>query len=227
MNDEELWQACAMQAEVGEHAVIAVFSQVEEDGQVRAAAAHAPSCRPSRRIRMSSQPFAASPRVSGKRRCWSLSITSGTSVTTIPPRMSQCARRLEAQRRRRVLGTPGTSLSIVCVAQKEIHLEAFQCSKQAVQLWSDGWIVEPASEGDVSSVSSMRNPQDVSVALPVMIAGKDVAEVDNDFFLVPVAVRDHEAPLLTSFAIENRLTGQVRAHAALDGRRRRPRHLAE
>jgi hypothetical protein len=35
MSDEEVWQACAVHAAVGEHCVIAVFSQLEEDGQVR------------------------------------------------------------------------------------------------------------------------------------------------------------------------------------------------
>jgi hypothetical protein len=92
--------------------------------------------------------------------------------------------------------------------QKEIHLEAFQCSKQAVQLWTDGWFREPGEE--VSGVSKMKHPNDASVTLPVMISGKDVDEVDNDFFLVPLAVKDHQGPLLTSFPVEHRLTGQVR-----------------
>jgi hypothetical protein len=34
-------------------------------------------------------------------------------------------------------------------------------------------------------------------------------QVDNDFFLVPVAVRDHASDVLTTFPVENRLTGQV------------------
>jgi nuclear protein localization protein 4 homolog len=55
----------------------------------------------------------------------------------------------------------------------------------------------------------MKNPNDAEVKLPVMISGKDTDEVDNDFFLVPVAVRDHEGPLMSSFSVENRLTGQV------------------
>jgi hypothetical protein len=97
--------------------------------------------------------------------------------------------------------------------QKEIHLEAFQCSKQAVQLWTDGWFREPGEE--VSGVSKMKHPNDASVTLPVMISGKDVDEVDNDFFLVPLAVKDHQGPLLTSFPIENRLTGQVRLQPLL------------
>ena len=35
MNDAEVALACAASAKVGEHCVIAVFSQLEEDGQVR------------------------------------------------------------------------------------------------------------------------------------------------------------------------------------------------
>lgn len=93
--------------------------------------------------------------------------------------------------------------------QKEIHLEAFQCSKQAVQLWKDGWFKQPAEE-EVSGHSHFQNPNDPSIKEPVMISGKDTDEVDNDFFLVPVAVRDHASELMTSFPIENRLTGQAR-----------------
>lgn len=53
------------------------------------------------------------------------------------------------------------------------------------------------------------NPKEPDIKAPVMISGKDTDEVDNDFFLVPLAVRDHEGSLLSSFPVENRLTGQV------------------
>ena len=43
---------------------------------------------------------------------------------------------------------------------------------------------------------------------PVIVAGKDVGEVDVDYFLIPVNIRDHEGPLRTSFPIENRLLPQ-------------------
>lgn len=98
--------------------------------------------------------------------------------------------------------------------QKEIHLEAFQCSKQAVQLWKDGWFKQPADD-EVSGHSHFQNPNDPSIKEPVMISGKDTDEVDNDFFLVPVAVRDHASELMTSFPIENRLTGQARPALSL------------
>ena len=35
MNDEEVYQTCELSAQVGEHCVVAVFSMLEEDGQVR------------------------------------------------------------------------------------------------------------------------------------------------------------------------------------------------
>jgi hypothetical protein len=37
MNEAELAFACSVQAEVGEHGVTAIFSQIEEDGEVRQA----------------------------------------------------------------------------------------------------------------------------------------------------------------------------------------------
>ncbi len=43
---------------------------------------------------------------------------------------------------------------------------------------------------------------------PIIVAGKDEAEVDNDFFLIPVKIADHEGPLSSDFSIENRLLPQ-------------------
>lgn len=43
---------------------------------------------------------------------------------------------------------------------------------------------------------------------PVIVAGKDVGEVDVDYFLIPVNIRDHEGPLQCSFPVENRLLPQ-------------------
>lgn len=40
------------------------------------------------------------------------------------------------------------------------------------------------------------------------MAGKDEAEVDNDFFLMPVKIADHEGSLTSNFSIENRLLPQ-------------------
>jgi hypothetical protein len=33
-------------------------------------------------------------------------------------------------------------------------------------------------------------------------------QVDNDYFLIPLSIRDHEGPLLTAFPTENRLLPQ-------------------
>lgn len=44
----------------------------------------------------------------------------------------------------------------------------------------------------------------------MIVAGKDVGEVDNDYFLVPVKILDHDGPLGTAFPIENRLLPQGR-----------------
>lgn len=54
----------------------------------------------------------------------------------------------------------------------------------------------------------VRNPKELKNKTPVILAGKDAGEVDSDFFLVPVAIKDHEGPLITMFAIENRLLPQ-------------------
>jgi hypothetical protein len=42
----------------------------------------------------------------------------------------------------------------------------------------------------------------------VIVASKDVGEVDNDYFLIPVKILDHEGALYTSFPVENRLLPQ-------------------
>jgi nuclear protein localization family protein 4 len=48
--------------------------------------------------------------------------------------------------------------------------------------------------------------------------------VDNDYFLVPVAVKDHEAPLENKFPVENRLLpqGPAELKAHLQARRAAP-----
>ena len=40
------------------------------------------------------------------------------------------------------------------------------------------------------------------------MAVKDLGEVDNDYFLIPVGIRDHESGLASSFPVENRLLPQ-------------------
>lgn len=50
--------------------------------------------------------------------------------------------------------------------------------------------------------------QDPKDKNPVIIAGKDVDEVDNDFFLCPVKILDHTGSLSCTFPVENRLIPQ-------------------
>ena len=42
----------------------------------------------------------------------------------------------------------------------------------------------------------------------MIVAVKDLGEVDNDYFLIPVGIRDHEGGLHASFPVENRLLPQ-------------------
>lgn len=49
---------------------------------------------------------------------------------------------------------------------------------------------------------------------PVIVAGKDTSEVDVDYFLIPVNIRDHEGPLTCSFPVENRLLPQGKSLAS-------------
>jgi hypothetical protein len=83
-----------------------------------------------------------------------------------------------------------------------------QVSEQCVRLWKEGWF---RPEDEPSGTSILRNPADPKHPAPVILAGKDVGEVDNDYFLTPVGIRDHEGALGSSFAIENRLLPQGKA----------------
>eukprot|EP00230_Micromonas_polaris_P002087 CAMPEP_0119210160 /NCGR_PEP_ID=MMETSP1327-20130426/2038_1 /TAXON_ID=38833 /ORGANISM="Micromonas pusilla, Strain RCC2306" /LENGTH=423 /DNA_ID=CAMNT_0007207143 /DNA_START=26 /DNA_END=1297 /DNA_ORIENTATION=- len=81
---------------------------------------------------------------------------------------------------------------------KQVSIEPFQVSEQCVALFNDGWFHdEPCSD---KGMTRMRKPLIVNDGV-----SKDVTEVDNDRFLVPVKILDHEGPLATSFPVENRL----------------------
>lgn len=94
----------------------------------------------------------------------------------------------------------------------EVHFEAFQVSKQCVQLFQEGWF----SQAETENYLKVTNPKDPKDKTPVIVARKDVGEVDVDYFLVPVGIKDHEGVVMNSFAIENRLLPQgpseVKAH---------------
>ncbi|KAJ6792475.1 NPL4-like protein 2 [Iris pallida] len=80
----------------------------------------------------------------------------------------------------------------------DVHFEAFQMSDICVKLFKDGWFVTDVAEGDDPKVSRFKKD--------VVVGVKDVKEVDNDFFLVPVKISDHQGPLSSSFPVENRIT---------------------
>lgn len=108
-----------------------------------------------------------------------------------------------------------------------VHFEAFQCSKQCVALTRDGWL-QPTPEGTApGGVTQMRNPKEPGAKDPVMVAGKDVGEVDNDYFLVPARILQHKGPLSTSFPIENRLLGQGKAEFREHMRKHSSLHYVE
>ncbi|CAL5226154.1 g8977 [Coccomyxa viridis] len=90
----------------------------------------------------------------------------------------------------------------------ETHFEAFQVSDQAVRLWQEGWF---QSSAEPSGVSILRDPKEPKKERPVIVAGKDQGEVDNDYLLLPVNILDHEGPLSSAFPIENRLLPQEKA----------------
>ncbi|KAJ1688580.1 hypothetical protein LUZ63_019970 [Rhynchospora breviuscula] len=80
----------------------------------------------------------------------------------------------------------------------DVHLEAFQMSDMCLKLFRDGLLQTDLPED--------ADPRLSRVNKEVVVAGKDTKEVDNDFFLVPVKISDHQGPLQCTFPIENRIT---------------------
>ena len=108
--------------------------------------------------------------------------------------------RLQAQS-----GDPYFATAVVSIWSDEegahsVHFEAFQCSKQAVQLFSDGWFV-PSDDPKFVATSP-----DKEVAI---VAGRDTRKIENEFLVTVVPIMDHSGPLTTTFPVENRLTGQT------------------
>mmetsp|Transcript_15660 Transcript_15660/g.51390 ORF Transcript_15660/g.51390 Transcript_15660/m.51390 type:complete len:411 (+) Transcript_15660:22-1254(+) len=94
---------------------------------------------------------------------------------------------------------------VACVETEDgpaVHFEAFQCSDKAVQLYRDGWFVDPPApaEGEDAPDPKLTHMKD-----EVVVMRKDTKEVDNDLFIVPVPILDHSGPLKASFPVENRL----------------------
>lgn len=112
----------------------------------------------------------------------------------------------------------------------DVHFEAFQVSAQAADLATRGWLAPP-STGSPGGATRVFNPDDPGLATPAIVAGKDASDVDNDWFLVPVAIRDHAGPLAADFPVENRLTPQgppeLAAHLAASKSRPPPLRHAD
>ncbi|KAJ9171895.1 hypothetical protein P3X46_015197 [Hevea brasiliensis] len=86
----------------------------------------------------------------------------------------------------------------------DVHFEAFQMSDTCIKLLKEKWFETEIGEGMDPKLSKMKKD--------VVVGGKDIGEVDNDFFLVVVKIFDHMGPLSSSFPIENRI-GQVTVRA--------------
>ncbi|KDP21542.1 hypothetical protein JCGZ_22013 [Jatropha curcas] len=80
----------------------------------------------------------------------------------------------------------------------DVHFEAFQISDMCIRLFKENWFETEIGEDIDPKLSKMKKD--------VVVGGKDVREVDNDFFLVVVKILDHQGPLSSSFPIENRIT---------------------
>ena len=80
----------------------------------------------------------------------------------------------------------------------QVSFEPFQVSDQCVKLYADGWFHdEPCEDAGLTRLN-----KEVIVVDKV---SKDVTEVDNDRWLVPVKILDHQGPLSCGFPVENRL----------------------
>ena len=140
----------------------------------------------------------------------------------------------------------GADASAAASRAADVHFEAFQVSAQCVKLNREGWLKPGNGGGDEtnstngnsetsatlppptpSGVSRLVDPKEPKKKNPVIVAGKDASQVDNDYFLVPVPIRDHGGPLRSSFAVENRLLPQGPAELAafLAAARRQPAPL--
>ena len=101
----------------------------------------------------------------------------------------------------------------------EVHFEAFQASKQAVEIYKRGWFAEAEAyegvdeireeDGEGADISEVLDVGNTRMTNDVILAGKDTRDVDNDFFLVPVKILNHEGPLRSTFPAENRMIPQT------------------
>ncbi|CAI5968691.1 unnamed protein product [Closterium sp. NIES-65] len=115
----------------------------------------------------------------------------------------------------------------------DVHFEAFQLSDQCLKLYREGWFAgdgkgeeeeggggggrdkgkgkvgekEKGKSGEKGEKEEEKevDPKVSRMRKEVVVAGRDTKEVDNDFFLMPIKIVDHQGPLTTSFPVENRV----------------------
>ena len=106
--------------------------------------------------------------------------------------------------------------------EMQVTFEAFQVSDQCVKLYEDGFfeldektgvaklpasssagIAKEEKEEEEGSFSNWGSH--TKLVKPVMVERKDVTEVDNDFWIVAVPIKDHTGTAQSGFPIENRL----------------------
>ena len=109
--------------------------------------------------------------------------------------------------------------------EMQVTFEAFQVSDQCVKLYEEGFFeldeesgvakLPPSSSSSGTGEEEKENKESTSsfsnwgshtkMVKPVMVERKDVTEVDNDFWLVAVPIKDHAGTSQSGFPIENRL----------------------
>ncbi|CAI5491890.1 unnamed protein product [Closterium sp. Naga37s-1] len=115
----------------------------------------------------------------------------------------------------------------------DVHFEAFQLSDQCLKLYREGWFAgdgrgegeggegggmdkgkgkvgekekgKSGGKGEKEEEEKEVDPKVSRMKKQVVVAGRDTKEVDNDFFLMPIKIVDHQGPLTTSFPVENRV----------------------
>jgi len=109
--------------------------------------------------------------------------------------------------------------------EMQVTFEAFQVSDQCVKLYEEGFFEldeetgvaklpnASSSSGDDAQEKKEKEEHDsfsnwgshTKLVKPAMVERKDVTEVDNDFWIVAVPIKDHTGTSMSGFPIENRL----------------------
>eukprot|EP01103_Thecamoeba_quadrilineata_P002083 TRINITY_DN1199_c0_g1_i2.p1 TRINITY_DN1199_c0_g1~~TRINITY_DN1199_c0_g1_i2.p1 ORF type:complete len:290 (+),score=46.90 TRINITY_DN1199_c0_g1_i2:418-1287(+) len=106
--------------------------------------------------------------------------------------------------------------AIVVVSSNETgdsQFEAYQLSDQYLELERDLYFL-PSKDPKVTNTKE-----------DVYIAAKETRAVDNEFFLVPLPIKDHKGLLQVSFPVENRNEPQTQAHLKTIMKQPKPKFL--